>query len=123
MCVPLPSAWRIVVLSDFVVDVLRRLKAAAHPGLPLVFPSSTGTLRSPNNLNREWREARGPDFAWVTRHTFRKTAATAIERDASIDDAAAQLGHSGTTVTERHYVERTRRAPDLRNILDRLGDR
>ena len=116
------SGRRIVFLPDFVVDVLLRLRAATHAAVSLVFPSSTGTLRSPTNLNRQWRQARGPDFSWVTWHTFRKTAATTVEREASVDDAAAQLGHSGTAVTERHDVERTSRAPDLRHILDRLGD-
>ena len=33
----------------------------------------------------------------------------------------AQLGHAGTDVTRRHYVEQTHQGPDARAILARLG--
>lgn len=50
----------------------------------LVLPSSTGTLREVNNLERQWRDARKSEhltgFEWVTWHTFRKTVATLVDR-------------------------------------------
>lgn len=72
-------------------------------------------------VRRQLRDARGETFAWVKPHTFRKTVATLVEREASLTDAAAQLGHSGTEVTTWHYVQRAQVAPDLSGILDLLA--
>ena len=48
----------------------------------VVFPSSTRTLREPQNVHRQWRAARDrAGFSWVTPHTFRKGVATAIGID------------------------------------------
>ncbi|MDP0399784.1 hypothetical protein [Tsukamurella strandjordii] len=38
-----------------------------------------------------------------------------------IDRASKQLGHSGVAVTERHYIERAKVAPDNRGALDQLA--
>jgi len=61
-------------------------------------------------------------FDWVTPHTYRRTVATLLDRERGTKDAAAQLGHSGTAVTERHYVQRTATAPDMSDVLEVLGD-
>ncbi|MCM3331397.1 hypothetical protein [Kocuria palustris] len=91
-----------------------------------MFPSSTGTLREVNNLERQWRDARKSEhlkgFEWVTWHTFRKTVATLVDRATSTEDAAAVLGHSGTAVTSRHYVQRASVAPDVSAALEVIGD-
>ena len=34
------------------------------------------------NVRRELREARGEELAWITSHTFRKTAATILDEAA-----------------------------------------
>lgn len=63
------AGFRTVLLPQFVVNVLMQMQVDATPNAgDLVFPSSTGTLRSEANLNRQWREARGPEFDWVTSH-------------------------------------------------------
>ena len=112
-----------VVLPRFAVATLLRVKVSAVPNAhDVIFPSSTGTLRSPKNLRTQMREARGKEFSWVTPHTFRRTVATLVERESSLADASAQLGHADTAVTRRHYVEaRPVEAPDLTAVLEQLG--
>jgi integrase len=88
-----------------------------------VFPSSTGTLRAPNNMRRQWRDFRqhhGYD-AWVVPKTFRKSVATLIRDKQGIDVASAQLGHSSVAVTKKHYAARAAHGPDARDVLDAFG--
>lgn len=116
------AGWRVVKLPKFAVDTLLRLQVTS-PGneFDAVFPSSTGTWRDPHNVRRQLRDAHGERWAWVTPHTFRKTVATVVERESSLADAAAQLGHSGTAVTREHYVQRAHEAPDLTAALAALA--
>jgi len=48
----------------------------------VIFPSTAGTLRDPDNFNKQWRTVRdqlgAPD---VTSHSFRKSVATLIDDD------------------------------------------
>lgn len=115
------ASYRAVKLPAFTRDTLMRLSVNAEPTPDdLVFPSASGTLRDPHNVRRQWRDARGDQFAWVTPHSFRRTVATLIDREATTEDAASQLGHSGTAVTRKHYIEKAAAAPDLTSVLDQL---
>lgn len=77
-----------------------------------VFASSTGTLRDPYNIRRQFRDARAAaGFDWVTPHTFRKTATTKVERARGVEAASQQAGHSDTDTTSRYYVQPTHEAP------------
>lgn len=121
------AGFRTVSVPRFAADVLlRRSVEELSNTRDLVFPSSTGTLREVNNLERQWRDARKSEhlrgFEWVTWHTFRKTVATPVDRSSGTEDAAAVLGHAGTAVTARHYVQRASVAPDVSAALERLGD-
>ncbi len=49
----------------------------------------------------------------MTPHVFRKSVATLIDRQYSSKDAAAQLGHSGAAITEKHYIAGAAESPDL----------
>ncbi|WAH96168.1 hypothetical protein OW521_17325 [Arthrobacter sp. MMS18-M83] len=90
----------------------------------MLFPSSTGTVRSPHNFRRQWRDARaGSPYEWVTPHVFRKSVATLIDQEYSSKHAAAQLGHSGTAITEKHYIAKATESPDLTAALERFGGR
>lgn len=84
---------------------------------------SVGTLGSPSNMRRQWRDFRtAHDYeAWITPKTFRKAVATLIRDDVDLDTAAAQLGHSSTAVTARHYTARVAEGPDVTAILERFG--
>jgi integrase len=54
-------------------------------------------------------------------HSFRKTVATLLDRERTTADAAAQLGHSSPAVTRTHYVQKAHQAPDVTDVLDKLG--
>lgn len=116
------AGWRTVILPQFAVDALRRQRDRGIPSAEgLVFPTRTGAARWPANVRTAWRKVRGDDYAWVKPHTFRKTVATLVERELGVGAASIQLGHSGTGVTERHYVVRAVEAPDTRTALDKLA--
>lgn len=116
------SSYRVVKIPAFTRDMLlRRIVDADRTPDDLVFPSSTGTLRDPHNVRRQWRDARGDKFDWVTPHSFRRTVATLIDRETDADAAAVQLGHSGSAVTKRHYIEKAIDTPDLTAVLNQLG--
>ncbi|WP_159067406.1 tyrosine-type recombinase/integrase [Gordonia iterans] len=111
-----------VHLPRFAVATLLRLKTTAKKNPhDVIFPSSTGTLRSPSNLRTQLRAARGDEWKWVKPHTFRKTVATLVERESSLEAASKQLGHAGSAVTAKHYVERSVVAPDVSDVLDLLA--
>jgi len=85
----------------------RRFMSGARLDQP-VFPSLTGGFRDPANVRRELREARGDAaLAWITSHTFRKTAATILDEAAlSARLVADQLGHSRPSMTQDVYMGR-----------------
>lgn len=60
------------------VDLLRRRAEARSPvGAAVVFPTSTGQLRNPNNTSGALRKALDrAGFDWVTSHVLRRTVAT-----------------------------------------------
>lgn len=99
---------RTLALPVSAVAVLRRrFMTGARLDQP-VFPDVIGGFRDPANVRRELREARGTDaLAWITSHTFRKTAATILDEAAlSARLVADQLGHSRTSMTQDYYLGR-----------------
>ncbi|MCU1438876.1 MAG: hypothetical protein JWP66_1963 [Naasia sp.] len=115
------TSRRELLLPPFAADMLLRRRVNGHS--ELVFPSSTGTIRSPHNFRRQWREFRQhhgyPD--WVTPKTFRKVVATLIRDSVDLQTASAQLGHSSSTVTAKHYAGRVHEGPDVTAVLEQLG--
>ncbi|MFT4088259.1 MAG: tyrosine-type recombinase/integrase [Gordonia sp. (in: high G+C Gram-positive bacteria)] len=110
-----------VFLPRFAVATLLRVKMSAAPNAyDVIFPSAAGTLRSPENLRTQLRAARGAEFVWVKPHSFRKTVATLVEREAGIAAAAGQLGNT-EAVARKHYVEPSRQGPDVADVLEVLG--
>ncbi|MBB3037442.1 tyrosine-type recombinase/integrase [Hoyosella altamirensis] len=115
------AGHRTLTLPYFAAEALQRQHERNLPSEGgLVFPSHRGTPRSPHNVRRQLRAARGDQFEWVTPHTFRKTTATLIERDFGVGAATAQLGHSGERVTREHYIQRAAVAPDVRRAFEPL---
>jgi len=105
-------------MPGFLVATLlrRRTELVADSTLGLVFPSRTGGPRDPSNVRSVIRRIRaGIGLEWVTPHTFRRTIATAIPE---LSDAALQLGHAGTRVTQKHYRARDLSGPDVAAILN-----
>jgi len=117
------AGYRTVVLPRFAVGMLmaRKITAADNP-IDAIFASRRGTWLSPHNVRRQWRQARADTgLEWVTPHTFRKTVATLIDKEANTKSAAGQLGHATEQVTKKHYVEKPALAPDNSDILEQLG--
>jgi integrase len=117
------AGYRTVILPRFAVDILlaRQVAATANPN-DAIFPSRRGTWLSPNNVRRQWREVRrDTGLEWVTPHTFRKTVATLLDREADTKSAAEQLGHANETITDTYYIEKAKLAPDVSEVLQTLG--
>ena len=101
---------RSIGLPEFAADVLRRRIAALGPGDPerTVFSNRTGGPLSPFNVRRTFREfleIGGLAESGITLRWYRRTGATVIARAATIEAAAAFLGHGSTAITEGHYIE------------------
>ncbi|WP_052426000.1 site-specific integrase [Cellulomonas carbonis] len=114
------AGQRTLILAPFAVEMLLRRSVNQQPNSAnVVFPSSAGTLRDSHNVSRQWRafQQRDPRWSAVTSHTFRKTVATVLSRQFDALTASAQLGHSSSAVTEKHYIARAHRGPDVRETL------
>ncbi|GAA4680079.1 site-specific integrase [Nocardioides nanhaiensis] len=111
------------LLPAFGIEAIMRQRVAmtAANAEDLVFPSLAGTVRDPGNVRKTLHRVLGQvGLEWVTPHTFRKTVATVIEREADLPTATAQMGHSSEDVTRRHYVERAALGPDTRAITSKF---
>ncbi len=117
------AGYRTTVLPRFAVGMLMARKlTAAESATDAIFGSRRGTWMSPNNVRRQWRQARADtELEWVTPHTFRKTVATLIDKEANTKSAAAQLGHASENVTNTYYIAKPALAPDVSDILEQLG--
>lgn len=114
---------RSVPLPQFAIDALRRRKDgwAGPNSAGVIFPSSVGTLRDPDNFGKQWREVRDelglPD---VTSHSFRKTVATLIDDSGlSARIGADQLGHARPSMTQDVYMSRGQVHTEVADVLDR----
>jgi integrase len=87
-----------------------------------LFPDTEGGWRDPSNTSRMLRQARGSkDFAWVTSHVFRKTAATILdEAGLSARAVADQLGHARPSMTQDVYLARRMLNPRAAEALERV---
>lgn len=117
------AGFRILVLPLFATRMLlRRRQTAVVNDLDAVFTTRKRTWLSPNNVRRQWRQARADtELEWVTPHIFRKTVATLLDREGKRDAATLQLGHSNEDVTEEYYIVKATAAPDVTDVLDKLG--
>ncbi|MGO8936486.1 MAG: tyrosine recombinase XerC [Mycobacterium sp.] len=113
---------RTVPLPSFAVVALAERRTKPFLGeQSVIFPSTAGTLRDPDNFNARWRKAREalgvPD---VTSHSFRKTLATLIDDEGlSARIGADHLGHSRVSETQDTYMARGRVHPQVAELLDR----
>ena len=113
---------RTLPLPGFSVTVLSARRSLPDLGQQtMVFPSTAGKWRDPDNFRARWRTVRDdlgvPD---VTSHSFRKTVATLID-DAGLSAriGADHLGHTGISMTQDRYMARGRVHTALANLLDR----
>jgi integrase len=114
---------RSVPLPQFAIDALHRRKSdpLRTSTADVIFPSSTGTLRDPDNFGKQWREVRDslglPD---VSSHSFRKTVATLIDDSGlSARVGADQLGHARRSMTQDVYMSRGQVHTEVADVLDK----
>jgi integrase len=113
---------RTLPLPQFAIDVLQ--KRRTHPylrQLPVIFPSTAGTLRDPNNFGKQWRRVRDQlGVPGVTTHSFRKTVATLIDEGGlSARIGADHLGHAKVSMTQDRYMSRGRVHTEVAALLER----
>ncbi|MGO3022730.1 MAG: site-specific integrase, partial [Brevibacterium sp.] len=92
------SGFRILTLPAFAVEVLLRRSVEATPTeTNAVFPAGAGTWKWPNNYRRSLRDALKTieGQGRISPHVFRKSVATLIDAEATLEAAAAVLGHGG----------------------------
>jgi integrase len=113
---------RTLALPRFAVEALRQRRSLPYLGehSMIVFPSTAGTWRDPNNFGRDWRTVRDalgvPD---VTTHSFRKSLATLIDdRGLSARVGADHLGHSKVSMTQDVYMARGKVHTQVADLLD-----
>ena len=101
---------RTLQVPPFVLDVLRRRRAAALDGAVFVFEQGGKSLAY--NSARTWliRALKGSDLEWVTWHVLRKTTATFLDERLGLAEASLQLGHASEEMTRSAYVQRSKQA-------------
>lgn len=122
---------RIIELPDLAAEAVRSQQRATRRTYAWVFPTGTGKPLTKSNIERWMRQAKEawddrpadkkvgePDVSWVTPHTFRRSVATWLNDRVSLQAASQQLGHSDSTVTEHHYLDRTTTGPEVALVLN-----
>ena len=119
------SSRRRVSVPSFTAEALRQRLVAVADEDPehLIFFSRNHTALSTANVRTRLRKVlEGAEIVGVTPHAFRRTVATVLDREASVELAAELLGHSSTTVTKAHYIEPDENVdPVTAEILERLA--
>lgn len=118
---------RIVALPSFTAEALRRRLSVMADRSPqaLVFRSREGTALTTANVRRQLRKVLGAaGIDGVSPHMFRRTVATVINEQASVNLAAELLGHTDPKVTIEHYIRRNEHVnPLTAELLDQAFQR
>ena len=113
---------RLVALPTFAAEAVRKrltvVDRTDHEAL--LFSSRNGTPLSPHNVRRQLRGVMDlAGIEGITPHMLRRSVATAIHRQASVDLAAELLGHSDPKITIQHYIRRSEMVnPVTADLLD-----
>jgi integrase len=116
------AGLRTLPLPRFAIDMLTARQQVPYFGeQPMIFGSTAGTWRDPNNFAKQWRTAREdlgvPD---VTTHSVRKTVADLIDAEGlSARVGADQLGHSHVSMTQDKVHDQGRSHTEVDDLLDR----
>jgi integrase len=113
---------RTIALPRFAIHMLAVRRSLPYLGQhpTIMFPSTAGTWRDPNNFGRDWRRVREElGFPEVTTHSFRKSVATLIDdRGLSARIGADQLGHARPSMTQDRYMARSKLHTQVAEALD-----
>jgi integrase len=116
------SAERVIALPRFAIATLIERRWRPFWGeQAMIFPSTAGTWRDPDNFNKQWRKVRDDLGApEVTSHSFRKSVATLIDEEGlSARVGADQLGHAKVSMTQDRYMRRGKVHAEVAELLDR----
>ena len=116
------AGLRTVALPRFALDMLAKRRTLPYLGEQvMMFPSTAGTWRDPNNFGKQWRTVRDDlGVPEATTHSFRKTVADLIDAEGlSARVGADQLGHSHVSMTQDKYMTRGRIHAEVADLLDR----
>lgn len=115
---------RMIAVPSFTAEAVRKCLAALHDGSldALLFASRNDTPLTPNNARTKLKKVLAlADIQGVSPHLFRRTVATAIHANGTIDLAAALLGHTDARITLQHYIRRNEMVdPTSVDILERV---
>ncbi len=113
---------RVIALPWFTAEALRRRMALMrdHSLDALVFCSREGTPLTTANVRRQLRKVLGDaGIEGITPHMFRRTVATVVNEQASLNLASELLGHTDPKVTIEHYIRRNEHVnPLTAELLD-----
>jgi len=116
------AGLRTISIPVFAVEMLTARRGRTYVGeQPMIFPSTAGTWRDPNNFGKQWRTVREVlGVPEVTSHSFRKTVVTLIDDEGlSVRIAADQIGHAKVSMTQDRYMARGRLHTEVAELLDR----
>ncbi|MBF6061986.1 tyrosine-type recombinase/integrase [Nocardia terpenica] len=113
---------RALAIPDFAVPMLTARLAKRYPTTDdVLFPSRTGTLRDPDNFNKQWRRVRAAlGLEWVTTTTFRRWVFTALDNAGLTPRKVAdQGGHLKPSMSQDQYMARFKPHAENASALDR----
>ncbi|WP_138843660.1 site-specific integrase [Rhodococcus pyridinivorans] len=116
------AGLRTISLPKFALRMLERRAQRPQLGdLGVIFPSTAGTLRDPNNFGKQWRLVRDELGAeGITTHSFRKSVATLIDAEGlSARIGADHLGHRHVSMTMDRYMQRGQTHAAVADALQR----
>jgi integrase len=104
------ASVRDIAVPDFAAVVIRRRlnRMTAAQAEWTIFHNRGGGPLSQHNFRRTFREFLAlAELAGlgISPRWYRRTGATVLARGLGADAAADYLGHTSTTITERHYIE------------------
>lgn len=117
------AGTRTIHLPPFAREMLSQRKRTPYYGeQSMIFPSTAGTWRDPDNFNKDWREARTDlGFPDITGHSFRKAMATLIDEGGmSARVGADHLGHANVSMTQNTYMARGRIHPEVADAIQNV---
>lgn len=104
-----PGSIRSIPVPEFGAEVIRRRMSGLEPDSErTIFATRTGSVLSPPNVRRTFREflaLAGLGETGISLRWYRRTTATVVARAMGSDAAADFLGHASAAVTEGHYIE------------------
>ncbi|WP_167471970.1 site-specific integrase [Nocardia arthritidis] len=115
---------RELALPGYAIPMLRE-RLARNKKNPnkhgVTFPSATGTLRDPDNLNRQVRRVRAAlGLEWVTTTAFRRWVFTELDNAGLTPRKVAdQGGHLKPSMSQDKYMKRFKAHPENASALDR----